>query len=516
MATPQLAGRQSSHPRDDLGRRTSTRFSSIWSSRFFRVSCLVISDLATILFALGSAVFIRSHFLVRIDKSVPPLAFPVPHYLRSHFLLLWLVFIVFLAFEGLYTQRRTFWTEMEHTLKATSFGVITILGLVTLAQWGPLISRFTIVAMGVLLLPLLPLSRSWVKRLMVRTGIWSKRILILGAGQASSLLVSAFHEDPVLGYEPVGFLDDDPELHGTSITFGERHMAVLGPIDEAEYWMRQTDAKDILIAMPGMNEQELLGLLYRLQPVCESICVVPNLWALPTMNLKVDAFLRERVLMLKLSNNLAKPWNMWFKRGFDLVVGLVLACLALPLCGLIALLIRLDSDGPAILAQVRLGFRNRTFRCLKFRTMHLDSEKRIQDFLAKSPEARQEWSQYAKLRVHDPRVTKVGRLLRRWSLDELPQFLNVLRGEMSLVGPRPYLPAETRRIGSHTAIILSARPGITGFWQVNGRNHLTFDERVSMDEWYVRNWSVWLDFIVLAKTFRAVRQPVFKNFLVNN
>jgi undecaprenyl-phosphate galactose phosphotransferase len=136
--------------------------------------------------------------------------------------------------------------------------------------------------------------------------------------------------------------------------------------------------------------------------------------------------------------------------------------------------------------------------------MDVRGEKILSQYLEHNPQAADEWRKYAKLRNHDPRLTRLGRFLRRWSLDELPQLLNVLKGEMSLVGPRPYLPQERGRIGIDLPAILSARPGMTGFWQVSGRNHLTLEERVQLEAWYVRNWTVWLDCIVLAKTFRAV------------
>jgi undecaprenyl-phosphate galactose phosphotransferase len=131
----------------------------------------------------------------------------------------------------------------------------------------------------------------------------------------------------------------------------------------------------------------------------------------------------------------------------------------------------------------------------------------LMNHLAGDPAAAAEWHKYAKLRDHDPRLTRFGRFLRRWSIDELPQLLNVLTGEMSLVGPRPYLPQQRERIGVDLFTILSSRPGMTGFWQVSGRNQLTLDDRVQLEAWYVRNWTVWFDCIILAKTFRTVLFP---------
>jgi Undecaprenyl-phosphate galactose phosphotransferase WbaP len=248
-------------------------------------------------------------------------------------------------------------------------------------------------------------------------------------------------------------------------------------------------------------------LVHKLQPDCDSIYVVPKLWGLPMMNLHVDGFLRERVMMLKLSNNLAKPWNIWLKRGFDLVVGTAVALFGIPVGLLLGVLIKMDSAGPALFVQERLGYRGENFRCLKFRTMHANGEARLVQYFERFPHAANEWHKYAKLRTYDPRVTSLGRFLRRWSLDEFPQLLNVLKGEMSLVGPRPYLPQERGRIGVDLPTILAARPGMTGLWQVSGRNQMTLEDRVQLEAWYVRNWTVWLDCIILAKTFRAVLSP---------
>jgi undecaprenyl-phosphate galactose phosphotransferase len=259
--------------------------------------------------------------------------------------------------------------------------------------------------------------------------------------------------------------------------------------------------------MPSLREEKLLALVHELQPHCDNIYVVPQLWGLPMMNLQVDGFLRERVMMLKLSNNLAKPWNGWLKRGFDLLLGTVLTLIALPICMIVAILVKLESKGPALFVQERLGYRGQNFLCLKFRTMRVDGDKVLAKYLKSNRQAMDEWQKYAKLRGHDPRLTRLGGFLRRWSLDELPQLFNVLKGEMSLVGPRPYLPHELDRIGIDLHTIASARPGMTGFWQVSGRNQLTLEDRVKIEAWYVRNWTPWLDGIVFAKTFRVVLFP---------
>lgn len=193
----------------------------------------------------------------------------------------------------------------------------------------------------------------------------------------------------------------------------------------------------------------------------------------------------------------------WVKRGFDLVLAVLLLPILIPLCGVLMLLIKGSSSGPVFFRHQRVGQHGRTFYLYKFRTMVPDGDRLLRLYLAENPEARREWAQQHKLRF-DPRITAVGRVLRRTSLDELPQILNVFRGEMSFVGPRPVVQEEISRYGDAFAVYVAARPGITGLWQVSGRGELSYEERVAMDTRYVRTWSLLGDLKVLMKTFRAV------------
>jgi lipopolysaccharide/colanic/teichoic acid biosynthesis glycosyltransferase len=164
----------------------------------------------------------------------------------------------------------------------------------------------------------------------------------------------------------------------------------------------------------------------------------------------------------------------------------------------------LDSRGGIFLMQDRIGRNSKIFKCIKFRTMYSNADEILLNYLHKSGEAKAEWSKYKKLRDYDPRVTRVGKFLRKTSLDELPQIINVLAGDMSFFGPRPYLPEEEQEIRGYADLILVTNPGITGLWQVSGRNILDFEERVKLDAWYVLNWSLWLDIVILFKTISVV------------
>ena len=207
----------------------------------------------------------------------------------------------------------------------------------------------------------------------------------------------------------------------------------------------------------------------------------------------------EGRLTLKTTFHLLNRHAELAKRAFDLVFGLLLGLAAMPFYLAITLLIRLDSPGAAVFAQERLGRGGRCFHCYKFRTMSVDAEAALQKLLDTDPTARREYQKYHKL-AHDPRITRMGSLLRKFSLDELPQIWNVLRGDLSLVGPRAYLPRELDDMRSDAGLILKTRPGLTGWWQVMGRHSTTFEQRLQLDVYYLSNWSLSLDIYIMIKT----------------
>jgi exopolysaccharide production protein ExoY len=187
------------------------------------------------------------------------------------------------------------------------------------------------------------------------------------------------------------------------------------------------------------------------------------------------------------------------KRSLDIVVSISAIIFLSPLLAMVALAVKLSDGGPAFYAHSRVGYGGRTFGCLKFRTMCIDAEDRLQEYLQANSEAAMEWENTQKLK-HDPRVTAIGRALRKTSIDELPQLFNILRGDMSLVGPRPVVTDELHKYGSHTSNYFIMRPGLTGLWQVSGRNDTTYDERVQLDVSYSIHWSFWNDLKIIFRT----------------
>jgi exopolysaccharide production protein ExoY len=197
------------------------------------------------------------------------------------------------------------------------------------------------------------------------------------------------------------------------------------------------------------------------------------------------------------------PIGGLFKRAMDLIIAGTALILAAPVMIVICLLIKIVTGGPAVFSHSRVGFGGKPFNCYKFRSMVANSDEVLKTYLDANPNARKEWEETHKIR-NDPRVTFFGRLLRKSSLDELPQLINILRGDMSCVGPRPIVKDELSRYGDHQAEYLRTRPGLTGLWQVSGRSSLDYDNRVALDSQYVRNWSIWLDVVILLRTIVAV------------
>jgi len=256
-----------------------------------------------------------------------------------------------------------------------------------------------------------------------------------------------------------------------------------------------------IVAIPpecDVATEELFG---KSVEIFRHLFVAPQIARRPTTLAARSADGRE--LGLLVGADLDERETGHLKRAFDLVGAITLGLVSLPFILVAALAIWLGSKGPILYRQVRIGKGNRAFTTLKFRTMYIDAGERLHDYLRKDPSLRAEWTSVHKLK-EDPRVTFIGRFLRRFSLDELPQLWNVLVGDMSLVGPRPIVIREIEKYGSQYAAYERARPGLTGLWQVSGRNNTTYQERVNYDSFYVRNWSLRLDARIIARTLRAV------------
>jgi len=342
-----------------------------------------------------------------------------------------------------------------------------------------------------------PLSRTFLRRLSRGRPWWGAPTLILGSGNTGRRIANILRDNPHFGLKPVGILDDNPERYRQS----GGQIPYLGAISMAASAARTHHVEHAIVAMPGVAAADLGKILSRHAQCFASIVVVPDL--LGTANLWVRPRNIAGILGIEI-NQLSAQWlPQATKRLVDLILSSVGILLLSPLFLLLYAIIRLDSKGPAFYFQTRIGKSGARFKLWKFRSMHADCDRLLKHSLESDPLLASEWASAHKLR-RDPRVTFVGALLRRLSLDELPQLWNVFKGDMSLVGPRPIVGAEIGRYRESFASYALVRPGITGLWQVSGRNNTSYEQRVQFDEYYVRNWSVWLDLYILARTIRIV------------
>ena len=276
---------------------------------------------------------------------------------------------------------------------------------------------------------------------------------------------------------------------------------VVGDLSLAPILAQRLKIPYAVLAMPGVDGPKLLQIVERVGGKFSHLLVIPDLFGFATLG--VPAKNLGGILGVEVRQQLLLPGPRLAKRVMDAALTSIGVLFVLPFLVIIALLIKLDSKGPVFYWQNRLGKDGEFFRAYKFRTMHGDGEARLKSILDGDPQLRAEYEIYHKLRK-DPRVTRIGRVLRKFSLDEFPQLLNVIIGDMSLVGPRPYIERELTEMGGQEKIILRAPPGMTGMWQVSDRNETSFAQRVQIDVYYVRNWSPWLDIHILAKTFGVV------------
>lgn len=276
---------------------------------------------------------------------------------------------------------------------------------------------------------------------------------------------------------------------------------VVGDLSLAPILAQRLKIPYAVLAMPGVDGPKLLQIVERVGGKFSHLLVIPDLFGFATLG--VPAKNLGGILGVEVRQQLLLPGPRLAKRVMDATLTGLGVFFVLPFLALIALLIKLDSKGPIFYSQNRLGRDGEFFKAYKFRTMHGDGEARLKAILDSDPQLRAEYEIYHKLRK-DPRVTRFGRVLRKFSLDEFPQLLNVIIGDMSLVGPRPYIEREVTEMGGQEKIILRAPPGMTGMWQVSDRNATSFAQRVQIDVYYVRNWSPWLDIHILAKTFGVV------------
>ena len=412
------------------------------------------------------------------------------------------VFFLGNAMWGLYPGFGAGAVETLRRLSLSATAIFFSLAAISFAlKLEPVYSRMTFAIAWLLVLVLLPFARFALLSMAQRWSWWGERCAIIGTGELAARTVRALRSALSLGYRPVVALTTgDAVGEAVEETAAIENVPVLGGIDCLPQ-LAASGLRVLVVADSGVADRN--DLVDRLRHDFRHVLVIRDHQDLPVDGLEVRNL--GGVIAVEFVNQLQLKRNRVLKRLLDLVVGSVLLVVSLPVWLLAAIAIRLTSRGPALYRQQREGLYGRSFELVKLRTMYADAEERLESHLASDPEARAQWQEHRKLR-NDPRIVSwVGRWLRRFSLDELPQLWHVVRGEMSLVGPRPFPEYHLESFSpAFRELRRRVRPGLSGLWQVMVRSEGGIAEQEAYDAYYIRNWSLWMDLYVLGKTFAAV------------
>lgn len=383
------------------------------------------------------------------------------------FPLIYIATISMLTYEGVYTKRYDFWHESRQIIKALILSFILVLAFLAMTKSIHEYSRATIVFIFISMTLLIPFFKIIIKKFLYRIGLWQREAFV-------------YSNDPFVTRE----IFDNHYLGYIKANEGKAKTVFINSEDADAKELHQIIGEEIrktdeVIFIPLISEYDLTqSMIYQLSNTRTNLIVYKN---------RLKSKYRQIVHII-----------------FNYLLAIALLPILLPIIGIIAFFIKRESPGPVFFAHMRVGKYGKLIPTLKFRSMYQDAQERLEKLLETDPKIREEWEMNFKLK-EDPRVTKIGSIMRKTSLDELPQIFNVLKGEMNFVGPRPVIQQEIDQYYKEDAeYYLMVKPGITGLWQVSGRSDTDYNFRVATDKWYVSNWSLWLDIVILLKTVKTV------------
>lgn len=428
-------------------------------NKFLSAVVLILIDVISIFISIFMAVSLRKILNLFFDV-------PVIDYSYLLFVSVYITFIFILGYFGVYTKRFDFWHETRLVVRSSFLSFAILLAGLMLGQNSGYYSRSTLVLIFLLTAIIIPISKLFVKRFLFGIGLWKDTAKVITDNENFK---AALFEDYYLGY-----VKSSDSKHNT-----------------------------LFIDSVNLNKDTLNKIIEDNIRNSREIIFTPVLNGYNFSQANIYNMFNSRTNVFTLENKLLSKLNKIIKAAIDYMLVVCSIFFWGPVLILIAFwLKREEPKGDILFKQRRLGINGKEFFCYKFRTMHSD-QSFMPKWLENHPEEKAYYEIYHKY-MHDPRITKVGEFLRKTSLDELPQLLNVLRGEMSLIGPRPYMVIEKKDIGRKAPLVLAVKPGITGLWQVSGRSDIGFNERVEMDVWYMKNWSLWNDIVILLKTISTV------------
>ena len=389
--------------------------------------------------------------------------------------------------------------EFRRILRASSIVFLVIIGTTFFLRSGILSSRIVFVLAWLLTILLVPLFRRLTRGWCAVRSWWGIPTVILGDREAGVMMINMLEGHPRIGLRPVALLIDDGPSDTSNLGFARP--IFIGGFHHAGVLALDYSACYAVIAMPSTGSAAVKRVFTEYAEKYQRVLIIPDLFGLTSLAVRAKDVCG--ILTLEVDQRIARKLPQFTKRLFDLTACAFVLPLLLPILFVLYLAVLLTSRGPAFYGQSRIGHNGKAFHVWKFRTMVPNADAVLQRHLAVDTELQAEWQRDHKLR-NDPRVTPLGRLLRKSSLDELPQLWNVLRGDMSLVGPRPIVTSEITKYGDVFAQYRRVTPGITGLWQISGRNDTTYEDRTRMDDYYVRNWSLSLDLYILLRTFKTL------------
>ena len=380
--------------------------------------------------------------------------------------LVYIIPVFTLLYEGVYTKRYDFWHESYQVIKSLSLSFLLLMSYLALTKnidhYSNIVILFSFAFMSILI----PLFKNILKKKLYKLGMWNRKAKVYGN---DSFINDEIFKNHYLGYVDAG--DDE--------------------------------AKTVFINSKDLDAQELKNIIDKEIRQRHEVIFIPLINDYNMMQSGIYELSNTRTNLVVFKNRLKNKFLVFVQQIFNYLLAILLLPVLLPIIGILAYLIKKESSGPVFFSHDRIGKNGEVIPTYKFRSMFTDAKERLEKLL-EDDEIRKEWETNFKLK-DDPRVTKIGAILRKTSLDELPQIFNVLRGEMNFVGPRPVIQKEIDQYYKDDAeYYFMVKPGITGLWQVSGRSDTDYDFRVATDKWYVSNWSLWLDIVILVKTVKVV------------
>ncbi|MBU1658138.1 sugar transferase [bacterium] len=382
-------------------------------------------------------------------------------------LIVYVLVITSLFGLSIYKYRHDFWEETYLIIKSLVLSLFMVLSVLALSNTIDNYSAFVVLISFCIMAFILPIFKFILKKRFSVFGLWAKKATVISG---NSDIVNEIFGNKYLGYVKSS----------------------------------QKNSDVVFMDTVGSTKVQIEEKLNSFMHAKKEIIFIPLLNSFNYANAGIIEIFNSRVNMIVLENALLSKRNILLKQTAEMFLSLFLVPLLIPVFGIIIFLMRKEEPkGSILFRQDRMGKNGKIFVCYKFRSMREDGDEVLTAYLQEHPQEVENYNVYHKY-ANDPRITKVGNFMRRTSLDELPQIINVFKGEMSLIGPRPYMLNEKKKIGSKIDMVLAVKPGISGLWQVSGRSDVDFHSRVDMDVYYTRNWNLWLDFVIFLKTIKTV------------